>query len=89
LINSVGIICNLISVCNVHFDQYIFDSLNFSSWVYIIEQLNLYWISTKQIVLKNHYLQVRLFTIATFINAAHDLQIRYYHSRICKSHIRM
>jgi len=78
LINSVGIICNLISVCNVHFDQYIFDSLNlsefmhFSGWVYIIEQVNLYGISTK----KNHYLQVRLFTKAAFLNPTHNLQMR-------------
>jgi len=49
----------------------------FSDWVYIIEQVNLYGISTKQIALKNnHYLQMRLFTKVAFVNPTHDLQMQ-------------
>jgi len=33
-------------------------------------------ISTKQIALKKHHLQWRLFTIAAFVNPTQDLQVR-------------
>jgi len=33
-------------------------------------------ISTKQIALKKHNLQGRLFTIVVFVNSAQDLQVR-------------
>jgi len=56
-------------------------------WVYIIEQVNLYGINTKRITLKkNHYLQVRLLTIAAFINPAYDLHSRI---RICDLQMRL